>query len=138
MTSGAAMRAIASVVVPPVVGWFAVMSAAPQFRQFAVEAIVVWVALSLGRAVVVARGTVFYAGHVLSDFDAFERVTVVPVVPIAQAVRADRLAALIDDADVVERELLPLLRALSAQPIVAAPVGRLALGALLDKIEVGR
>ena len=138
MTSGAAMRATASVFVPPVLGWFAVMSAAPQFRQFAVEAIIVWFALSLVRAAIVAGGTVRIAGDVPSMYDDFERETVATPVPIAQAVRADRLAALVDDAEVVERDLLPMLRALSALPIPAAPVGRAALGALLDRIEAGQ
>lgn len=109
--SSRSARVAVELVVGPVAMWLLVMSAAPQFREYAVEALLVWVgAVAVRNLVGTSVAAALAEREVPSPFDSFVRRTSPVVLPVAQRADADRLAALAADHGVFEREILPLLR----------------------------
>lgn len=123
-------------VLAPAAAWLLVMSAAPQFREYAVEAVLVWVAAVAVRALLGATVAAALAERdAPSAFDTFVRRTDPIATPVAQRVDADRLAALAADPGVFDREILPLLRAVADRPLDDELVERRDLLVLLGTIE---
>ena len=135
-------RFAVTVVLLPASAWLLVMSVAPQFREYALEGVLVWVSVALAlRLVARVSGSIATTRSASSEFDSFVGPDPIVRVAVAQMVNADRLAALAGDAGVFRREIAPLLEAVSDGQFEADTFNRSdALGvrhlsALIDRMQ---
>lgn len=140
MTHLARWRRIAvELVLAPAAIWLLVMSAAPQFREYALEALLVWIgAVAVRHLLASSIATALVDQDLASPFDAFVRRASPSVLPVAQRVDADRLAALAADPGVFDREILPLLRDVADGPLDDSSVARRDLAGLMAGLSGGR
>lgn len=138
-------RFAVAVVLLPASAWLLVMSVAPQFGEYALEGVLVWVSVALAFRVF-ARVSVSIATtrSAPSEFDSFIGPHPIVRVAVAQMVNADRLAALAADAGVFGREIAPLLEAVSDGDFDADRINRLdaldvgQLSALIDRVQTSK
>ena len=113
-TTGRWTRFAVAIVLLPASVWLVVMSVAPQFREYALEGVLVWVSVALAfRLLARVSGSIATTRSAPSEFDAFIGPDPIVRVAVAQMVDADRLAALAGDDGVFRREIAPLLEAVS-------------------------
>ena len=138
-------RFAVTVVLLPASAWLLVMSVAPQFREYALDGVLVWVSGALVfRLFTRVSGSIATTRSASSEFDSFIGPNPIVRVAVAQMVNADRLAALAGDAGVFRREIAPLLEAVSdgesevdtSNPSDALGVRH--LSALLDRVQTAQ
>ncbi len=144
-TTGRWTRFAVTVVLLPASVWLLVLSVAPQFREYALEGVLVWVSVALVfRLFARLSGSIAPTGSASSEFDSFVGPDPIVRAAVAQMVDADRLAALAGDAGVFRREIAPLLEAVSDGEFAADSFNRSdALGvrhvsALIDRVQAAQ